>query len=132
MIRPPPRSSLFPSTTLFRSTAQTAPHLWLDWKSKHNAGAGAGLLFQRSVELAGQDGDNAQAKRLVLTAKGAGRQADPIVLDGQFAAARLGPAEGDQNAAGAPARESVLESVRQEVVQDQSARDGALDAQRSE
>ena len=51
-------------------------------ESKDDASAGAGLLFNRSVELLGQDTDDAQAERLVCAAKGTDRQADTIVFNG--------------------------------------------------
>src|ERR1019366_9553930 len=116
-------------TTRRGGEAARSPALRRGWKSKHDPGAGAGLLFHRSVELVGQDADDAQAKRFTLSAQCAVRQADAIVLDGQLATARFGLAKGNQNPAGAPVGESVLEGVRQEFVQDQSARHGSVDAQ---
>ena len=51
-------------------------------KSQHDPRAKACLLFHRSVELGGQDTDDAQAKRFVLAEQCALAQADAIVLDG--------------------------------------------------
>src|ERR1019366_9947711 len=75
-------------TTRRGGEAASSPALRRGWKSKHDPGAGAGLLFHRSVELVGQDADDAQAKRFTLSAQCAVRQADAIVLDGQLATAR--------------------------------------------
>jgi hypothetical protein len=57
----------------------------IGWKTKYNAGAGAGLLFERSIQLVGEDPDDPQAERLrVAIGEAAGGQTNAIVFDGQL------------------------------------------------
>jgi len=78
--------------------------------------------------LIGQNPDDAQTERLILAGESPGRQTDAIVLDSQFAVSGFGLTKGNPDPAGVPVGKSVLEGVRQELVQDQGARDGLFDA----
>jgi hypothetical protein len=63
--------------------------------------------------LRGQDADDAQTERLPVALQRIRRQTHAIVLHGQFADGRLGPAEGNPYPAARPAVEGVFQGIRQ-------------------
>ena len=92
------------------------------------SGGGGGALLDGAFELAGEDADDLQAERFRSALHETGRAADAVVLDGELEDAGLRILEGDADFAGAPAGKGVLESVGHQLIEDEGAGNGAMDA----
>jgi hypothetical protein len=77
--------------------------------------------FEDAIELASQNFDDAQAERLRVA--GTREETDAIILNGQFHNVRFPFAEAHPHLAPAAAREGMLEGIRHQLVQDQTAGD---------
>src|SRR5437868_402654 len=94
------------------------------WDGEGEAGAGGSALFERAVELTGEDLDDAEAEGFAVAGGG---ETDAIIFDDQLQCAGRRLVKQNSDGTGAAVGESVFEGIGQEFVEDQGAGNCAFD-----